>query len=66
MPFNREISIEQRDEIVGTDVVGGVKLPRLHVLAMLVVEVVVHGEQYPTRTYRIEQRPHRGFTGGLR
>src|SRR5215211_848156 len=34
-------------------------------LAVLVVEVVVDGEQHPTRAHRVEQPPHRGLAGGL-
>ncbi len=33
-------------------------------LAVLVVEVVVHGEQQPARAHRGEQRPHSGLAGG--
>src|SRR4051794_18181457 len=34
-------------------------------LAVLVVDVVVDGEQQPTRTHRVEQPPHGGLAGEL-
>jgi hypothetical protein len=37
--LDREIVAEQAAEVVGTDVVRRVDAPRLHVLAVLVVEV---------------------------
>ena len=43
--LDREAVAEQPAEVVGTDVVGWVDASRLHVLPVLVVEVVVHGEQ---------------------
>ena len=63
--LDREIVAEQPDEVVGTDVVRRVDAPRLHVLAVLVVEVVVDGEQHPTRAHRIEQPLHGCLAGGL-
>jgi len=52
-------------EVVGIDVVRRVEAPRLHVLAVLVVEVVVDGEQQPARSYRVEQRPDGRLAGSL-
>ena len=60
-----EVVAEQPAEVVDTDVVRWVDAPRLHVLAVLVVEIVVHGEQQPARAHRVEQRPHGGLTRGL-
>ena len=63
--LDREVVAEQPAEVVDTDVVRRVEAPRLHVLAVLVVEVVVDGEQQPARAHGVEQRPHRGLAGGL-
>jgi hypothetical protein len=43
--LDREVVAEQPAEVVGTDVVRWVEALRLHVRAVLVVEVVVDGEQ---------------------
>ena len=53
-----EVVAEQLGEVVRTDVVRRVDTPRLHVLAVLVVEVVVDGEQQPSGAHRVEQCPH--------
>ena len=47
--LDREVVAEQLDEVVRTDVVRRVDAPRLHVLAVLVVKVVVDGEQQARR-----------------
>ena len=58
-------SLTSRSEVLGTDVVRRVEALSLHVLAVLVVEIVVNGEQQPARANRTEQPPHGGVTGGL-
>src|SRR6266540_354556 len=42
--LDREVLTEQPAEVIGTDVVRRVEAPRLHVLAVLLVEIVVQGE----------------------
>jgi hypothetical protein len=63
--LDREVVAQQPAEVVGIDVVRRVDAPRLHVLAVLVVKVVVDGEQQPAGPHRVEQRPHGGLAGGL-
>src|SRR3954452_447409 len=48
--LDREVVAEQPAEVVGTYVVGRVDAAGLHMLAVLVVDVVVDGEQQATRT----------------
>src|ERR1700722_6287695 len=60
-----EVVSEQPVEVLRTDVVRRVDAARLHVLAVLVVEVVVDGEQQSARAHRIEQRPHGSVARGL-
>src|SRR5207248_8832945 len=62
---DRDPVAQQPGEVVGADVVGWVDASRLHVLAVVVVEVVVDGEQQPARSYRVEQRPYGRLAGGL-
>src|SRR5882724_12556977 len=63
--LDREAVAEQPDEVVGAYVVGWVDASRLHVLAVVVVEVVVDGEHQPARSYHVEQRPYGRLAGGL-
>ena len=44
-------SVKQVTEIVGVYVIRRVDAPRRHVLAVLVVKIVVDGEQQPTRPH---------------
>ena len=55
-------SARARDEIVGTDVVRRVEAPVLHVRTMLVVEVVVDGEEHAAGSDGGEQCVHRSLT----
>ena len=53
--LNGEV-VKQLPEVVSTDVIRRVDAPRLHVLPVLVVKIVVDGEQQPTRPQRVQQR----------
>ena len=54
-PTQPRIPAKQLTEVVSVDVIRRVDAPRPHVLAVLVVKIVVDGEQQPTRPHRVEQ-----------
>ena len=63
--IDREVVAEQPEEVLGTYVVRRLDVPGLHVLTVLVVEVVVDGEQQPTSAHRVAQAAHGGLAGGF-
>jgi len=63
--LDREFVAQQPGKVVRIDIVGWVDAMRLHVLAVLIAEIVVDGQEQPARAHRVEQRPHSGLAGGL-
>jgi hypothetical protein len=61
----REIVAKYSDEVVCAEVVRWVDTLPFHVLSVLVVEVVIDGEQQAMRAHRVEQRPQGAVPGGL-
>jgi hypothetical protein len=53
--LDREGLVEESMEVLRIDVVRRVHPARSHVLAMLLVQVVVHGDEQPARADGLEQ-----------
>ena len=63
--LDREVVAQQAAEVVGIDLLRRVEALRLHVLWVLVVEVVVDGEEQAARADRVEQPSDGILAGGL-